>query len=98
MVAPGGLSGFRAAPDRRELVVYKAEPVAAQIPTITHQRYPGPTWRWLTLAEQLIPVSAAEHWPIDGAEHHEDGTDHKQNDADRRHDADACQPSDEDED
>ena len=42
MVAPGGLSGFRAAPDRRELVVYKAEPVAAQIPTITHQGYPGP--------------------------------------------------------
>jgi hypothetical protein len=46
------------------------------------------------LAEQLIPVSAAEHGPIDGAEQHQNGTDDKQDDTDRRHDADARQPTD----
>jgi hypothetical protein len=43
---------------------------------------------------QLIPVSAAEHWPIDRAEQHENGADHQQNDAYGRQDADARQPSD----
>lgn len=48
--------------------------------------------------QQLIPVSAAEHRPVGIAEHHENGADHEQDYAYRRQDADARQPSDQQQD